>query len=109
MTQSLKQQISTRTRQAQAVELRRDGNTYAAIATQLGFSNASAARKAVRRAVSEVGLEEARTLVALQHERLNELLAQTWPVATDGTDPNCLRAIDSTLRIMDRIDDLLLP
>lgn len=104
--QSLNQQIATRTRQAQAVDLRRDGHTYAAIATQLGYADASAARKAVQRAVREIGREEARVLLMLQQERLNELLAQAWPVATDANHPRCLQAIHAALKIMERIDRL---
>jgi hypothetical protein len=107
MTRSLNQQIAIRTRQAQAVELRREGNTYADIAAQLGYSDASAARKAVRRAIQEIGQEEARTLAALQYERLNDLLAQTWPVATDETHPNFLQAINTALKIMERMDNLI--
>lgn len=107
MARSVNQQIATRTRQAKAVALRRDGNTYADIASKLGYSDASAARKAVCRAVQEIGQEEARTLFALQYERLNELLAQTWPVATDANHPRCLQAINASLKIMDRMDDLL--
>ncbi len=108
MPRSVNQQIATRTRQATAVTLRRDGNTYADIASKLGYSDASAARKAVCRAVQEIGQEEARTLFALQYERLNELLAQTWPVATDGNHPRCIQAINASLKIMDRMDDLML-
>lgn len=109
MARSLEQTLAVRRRQAQAVELRRVGNTYAAIAAQLGYSDASAARKSVRRAIQEIGQEEAKALVALQYERLNELLAQTWPVATDGRHPGCLRAVNTALNIMDRMDDLLPP
>lgn len=109
MARSLNQQVAIRTRQAKAVELRREGNTYADIAAQLGYSDASAARKAVHRAIQEIGQDEARALVALQYERLNEMLAQTWPMATDATHPKCLQAITSTMKIMDRMQDLLLP
>jgi AraC-like DNA-binding protein len=109
VAQSLNQRIATRTRQAQAVELRREGSTYADIAAHLGYSDASAARKAVRRAIKEIGQDEARTHLALQYDRLNEMLAQTWPAATDASHPKCLQAINLTLKIMERMDDLLLP
>ncbi len=54
----------------------------------------------------EVGQEEARALLTLQHERLNDLLAKTWPVATDPNHPDCLRAISAPLRIMEQMNSL---
>jgi len=107
LARSLSQQINSRTRQAQAIELRRDGLTYAVIAAQLGYSSASGARKAVYRGIREIGREEARALVTLQQERLNDLLAQTWPVANDPNHPGCLDAVNAALQIMERIDRLI--
>lgn len=106
MAKSLKQQIASRTRQAQCVEMRQRGETYAAIADNLGYATPSAAWKAVQRAVREIGQEEAQTLAILKQERLNDLLAEAWPIATDTSHPKCLQAIDASLKIMDRMNRL---
>ena len=106
MPRSIKQQVLTRQRQAHALELRRQGHTYDEIASQVGYAGPGAAWKAVHRAVREIGRDEARDLAVLQLERLNDMLAEAWPVATDSSHPRQLQAIETTMRIMDRMDRL---
>jgi hypothetical protein len=68
--------------------MRLGGGTFAAIADQLGYASPTAARRAVQRAVREIGQEEARVL------------------STDAAHPKCLQALEVVLKIIDRADHL---
>jgi hypothetical protein len=89
------------------MELRLEGLTYAEIASKIGYASAAGAHKSVRRALVEVGADEARELLPFQLMRLDDLLAQVWPVATDPTHPRQDAAIITALRIMHKMDVLV--
>lgn len=95
--------ILAREKQRRALELRKSGATYDAIARAAGYYDASAARKAVVSAMAEIVQEPAQELKTLQVERLNHMLLVTWSQVQAGDT----RAIDSALRIMDKLDRLM--
>jgi len=106
MARSVTQQLVTKQKQAQALELRAHGDTYEKIARQVGYSNAGAAYKAVSRALAQVDYEAAVELRQIQLLRLEEMLEMVWPVATDETHAHQLRAVDQVITIIDKINDL---
>lgn len=63
----------TAKRDAEAAELRAEGLSYEAIAEQLGFSDRTNARRAVRRALREIVQGPAEKLLAIHMERLETL------------------------------------
>lgn len=93
-------------KQRKALELRKAGATYAAIAEQVGYDNAANARRAVLTAMEEVIQEPAVELRTIQVERLNHMLMLVWGQVnkSNGTDG---QAIDRALRIMAQLDSLM--
>jgi len=106
MARSLTQQLKTKHKQLRALELRAHGDTYQEIARKVGYSNAGAAYKAVRRALAQVDYEAAVELRQIQLLRLDEMLEMVWPTATDETHTNQMRAVGQVLDIIDKINDL---
>lgn len=72
--------IDTAERDADAARLRAQGKTYQTIAETLGWTHASAARKAVQRALVAVVQEAGDELRVLEVERLNDLLDRAYQV-----------------------------
>jgi hypothetical protein len=107
MVRSVGQQLATRRKQADALQLRQEGYTYDEIARKVGYAGASGAQKAVKRALAEVGTEEAKELLRLQLLRLDEMLAKVWPVVNDPTHRRHLAATNTALRIMHKMDVLV--
>ncbi len=70
----------TAERDAHACQLRNIGHTYADIAKALGFNDASAARKAVERALLLTVQEPAAEQRAIQLARLDLLFREAWQV-----------------------------
>lgn len=91
--------ILSREKQRQALELRKGGASYAAIAQAVGYNDASAARKAVVKAFGEIVQEPAEELKVIQTERLNHMLLALWPKIQQGDE----RSITTGLAIMDRL------
>lgn len=92
-------------RQLRALELRKAGYSYRAIAEELGIS-VSAAYRATTRALkrlNEKTQEEAEVVRRLELERLDDLLLAMWPKAQNGDQG----AVDRILRIMERRARLL--
>jgi len=95
--------VRTRTaeRRRAAVTLRIEGKPWQEIADTLGYDSRSSASKDVTRAMQQaianlaLPLEEYRQL---ELDRLDAMQNALWPKVMDG-DP---RAIDTTLRLMDR-------
>lgn len=83
-----------------ALEGRKAGLSYEAIAERVGYADASGARKAVVRAFGQVIQEPASDLKALQIERINHMLVALWPKAQAGDE----RAIGTALALMDKLD-----
>ncbi|MGH9895669.1 MAG: hypothetical protein ACREA0_27530 [bacterium] len=106
MPRSVRQELITRERQKRALALRLRGATYRQIAAQVGYANQGGAHKAVKRALVEVGRDEAVALRKLEMERLHEAFRGVWAKATDGTSPGNTKAIDTALKIMDKMDRL---
>lgn len=96
-------QVSSRERECQAIELRKAGHTYQHIAEQLGWSNASGAEHAVKRALMRTIQEPADDLRTLECLRLDTLLSGVWQKAIGGN----LQAIDRVLAILSRRAKLL--
>jgi len=110
---------------AKAVELRGRGHTYAEVAKALGMSHASAARKAVERALVATVAEPCEELRRLELAKLDALSAPAWaildtqhPVVSAGRvmtlngeplrdSQPVLAAIDRLLRIAERRARLL--
>lgn len=97
------QRIAAVERHRQALELRKAGLSYRAIADQLGYSSVSGCYKAIRAALHAVIAEPAAEVLALELQRLDDMLAGLWVEARRG---NVLK-VDRVLRIMARRADLL--
>ena len=85
-------------RHLQALELRKAGATYQAIADQLGYAHARGAHKAVASALKATLKEPAEELRTLEALRLDAALLAIWRRVTKGDD----KAIDRLLGIMKR-------
>lgn len=89
-------------RENMALELRRAGASYGAIAEQLNTDRSYAA-KIVKRAIGRVHQEAAADVVKLEAERLDRLQLAFWQKAIAGDG----RSLDRVLRIMERRANLL--
>ena len=92
-------------RRVRALELRQKGNSYRAIARQLGVSEAQAHKDvhASLRALAEQEMSTAEELRALELERLDALLL----IVSDEVEQGNLAAVDRALRIGERRAKLL--
>lgn len=90
-------------KQRQALELRKGGVGYRAIADRLGYKSPSSAHEAVETALRRTIQEPADEVRKLELERLDSLLMAMWPqaIATKEKAANPL-AVDRVLRIMAR-------
>jgi hypothetical protein len=89
-------------RQRRALELRKAGATYQAIADQLGYAGSHSARKAVLTAFEDIPREAAGEVRTLQVERLHHMLVRVWADVQAGD----FKAMDIALRIMDQLNRL---
>jgi len=87
----------------QALELRKAGLTYEAIASRLGYANRSGAFKSVERGLRSILREPADDLRTLELERLDTVQVGLWQKARTGD----VQSIDRLLRIMERRAKLL--
>lgn len=87
----------------QALELRKTGETFDAIAARLGYKTRQAAYTAVDRALKRVLQEPTDEVRKIEAERLDALLLAMWTPAQQGDQG----AIDRVLRIMERRARLL--
>ena len=101
-----KRRLAARDRWLAALELRKKGQTFEAIADALGYAGAAAAYKAVMSALGETNrepVEEMRKLEAARLDKMQEKLSDNvGPDKDDG-----LPVVDRMLRIMDRRAKLL--
>ena len=86
-----------------ALELRRAGGTYEAIAERLGYQTRNGAHRAVARALARNPAADADAVRELETDRLDRLLVAVWPVALKG-EP---KAVDQVLKIAERRARLL--
>lgn len=96
-------ELEANEKQRQALELRKGGVSYAAIATRLGYRGASGAWHAVRAALRKTLQEPADELRQLELERLDGMLLGIAPQVSRGN----FGAIDRALKIMERRARLL--
>lgn len=95
--------VNANDKQRQALELRKAGVSYVAIAERLGYRGPSGAHAAVRAGLKKTLQEPADELRQLEVERLDAALLAIWPQVKQGNHG----AIDRALRIMERRAKLL--
>lgn len=94
---ALAKQEAAREKQQQALELRKAGATYLEIANSLGYADPSGAKKAVDVALSRVQVENAKEVILLDLQRLDELQMRCMAQLRNKND---LNQVDRILRIM---------
>lgn len=95
--------ILAKEKQRRALEMRKAGATYDAIAASMGYASKSGARAAVVSAMGELIQEPAKELRTIQYERLNHMLVVLWAKINNGDE----RAIQTALSVMDKMDRLM--
>lgn len=95
--------IAAKEKAAQALTLRKEGLTFAEIASIAGYNSPQAAHNAVKRAIDALIREPASELLALESERLDGLWRGAYPAAKAGDT----QAIAACLRVMERRARLL--
>lgn len=95
-----KMSVGERTRKAMALKLA--GASYAQIALQLGYHDASGARKAVTRGMKSALQETAGELKRIHYGRLEHMLMLLWPEVNQRDLP----AMSQALAVMDRMERL---
>lgn len=95
--------IEAREKARQALELRKAGLSYEAIAARVGWSAKSTAYHAIGKALDAITREPAKRVRSLELERLDALLLALWQKARGGD----AGAIDRILKIMERRAKLL--
>src|SRR5215213_8825429 len=93
-----KQRLDALDREVAALELRKTGCTYDAIARRLGYRSRSGAWHAVRAGLAATLQEPADQLGNLELARLDALQSSIWDRAISGH----LRSVDTVLKIMQR-------
>ena len=86
-----------------ALLFRTEGKGYKQIAQALGYSDASGAAKAVKRALARRPADDVEQARQVEVDRLDALICVLWPKATQGQ----LFTIDRVLAIMQRRAELL--
>lgn len=95
-----KMSVGEKTRRAMALKLA--GASYGAIAQQLGYNDASAARKAVQRGMKASLQENAGELRRIHYGRLEHMLMLIWA----DVNQKDLSSMSAALSIMDRMERL---
>jgi len=95
--------VKAHDRHLQALELRKAGATYQAIADQLGYASPHGAHAAVASALKATLREPAEALRELELVRLDSALLGIWRRVQSGD----YKAIDRLVRIMERRAKLL--
>jgi hypothetical protein len=90
-------------KQRKALDLRKAGATYAAIAKQLEYAGPTSAERAVKAALNATVKDAADDVRNLEVERLDAMLLGLWKMANSGN----LGAVDRVLRIQERRAKLL--
>ena len=98
-----RQAIQVQGRQLQALELRKAGVSYEAIAASLGYRDRSGAYRAVTAALKLTLREPAEELRTLELERLDAMLLALWRRVQAGDE----KTVDRVLHIMERRARLL--
>ena len=100
-----RKQATTAERRQQAFEMRKKGLTYAEIGKELGISMQAAHRHVAiyLQALENKTEEDAREIIRLDMERLDDMLQGLYPEAINGDSA----AVDRVLKIMERRAKLL--
>lgn len=85
-------------KQARAMELLKEGNTFEVIAEKLGYANRSCAHKAVMTGLKRTLQVPADELRTVHRMRLETMLSAIWWAVRNGDN----KAIETALRIMER-------
>jgi len=101
-----KRRLKARERWLAALELRKRGLTFDAIAKELGYAGESAAYKAVMSALGEANREPVEEFRELEAQRLDQMQEKISDKVGPDKDDGLL-VIDRVLRIMDRRAKLL--
>jgi hypothetical protein len=94
--------MSSREKQKRAMALKLAGASYAQIAENIGYADASGAHKAVARGMKSSLQENAGELRKIHYGRLEHMLMLVWPAVNQGDS----RAVNSALQVMDRMERL---
>ncbi len=94
--------MSSRERQKRAMALKLAGASYAQIADNLGYADASGAHKAVARGMKSSLQENAGELRKIHYGRLEHMLMLVWPAVNQGDS----QAVGTALQVMDRMERL---
>lgn len=103
MAKSRAQEVEDVEREAQVLELRKAGLTFAQIAARLGYADHTGALYAFRRAMEKTLQQPANELRELELARLDELWARFYTKALTGQKA----ALDACLDIIDKRAKLL--
>lgn len=94
-----RQRVLAAERRARALELRKAGVTYKVIAEEVGYADASGARKAILTALSELVPEETlRDVRKLELERIDRMFFAHYNNAIGGD----IRATETCLKLQER-------
>lgn len=88
---SQERQIEATSKAVQALQLRKQGVSYAEIARQVGYRSGSGAHAAVRKALKKTLQEPADDLRKMENERLDAMLSALWDKIEKG-DPQAIMA-----------------
>lgn len=100
---NLTQRLRAHERRMAAVELRKAGYTYDAIASAVGYTNRGTAYRAIKAALDAAQREAGTELLELELQRLDDMLLGCFARARGGD----LFAIDRVVRIAERRAKLL--
>ena len=99
---ALSRQMSAGERTRRAMALKLAGASYAQIAQNLGYHDASGARKAVQRGMKSALHESASELKKIHYGRLEHMLMLLWP----DVNQKDLSSMSAALSVMDRMERL---
>ncbi len=94
--------MSSKEKQKRAMALKLAGASYAQIAENLGYADASGAHKAVAVGMKNSLQESAGDLRKIHYGRLEHMLMLVWPAVNQGDS----HAVSSALQVMDRMERL---
>ena len=98
-----KRRLKATERHLEALELRKQGKSFPAIAEALGYRGPSGAYKAVMSALDKMLREPAEEVRKLEAERLDTMFEKLWGQIKSGNHGT----IDKLLKVMDRRAKLL--
>lgn len=98
----LSRSMSSAEKTRRSIALKLAGASYAQIATQIGYADASGARKAVQRGMKTSLQENSSELKRIHYGRLEHMLMLLWPEVNTRDLPS----MSAALAVMDRMERL---